>query len=367
MAQTPTALFPVTDPDRHAKGRQKMYGLARSITRVWEAAASTGTTLRRGHGLVVDSDDIAPEIAPALAAVRTLDLEVIRNGLPGADAQHYLDLQKTDPQGQVVLGLVLVRNADIHLPAVLDVEVNRVVGEGDGYRVMPSWQLHDNLPAVVRASKRTQSNRNGTNEHSHTAYQNAVGGHLVIETLLDAFAFFLRCDPTLARREAGTDELAYFPLSPYTVHDYERRHPDQPNRADVGAKVRQLSENAPPSSSGREISYHLTSNGTAVYCGHTVEPFGLRSAFTEAAPQIVRDVQAGYSYVAVAADGAHHVVTADTNGRLSADGTPLEDYPFPQPHRHPLPETWLAWWRLTLEDPFWYRSQRHHQGHPRDL
>ncbi|WP_062650094.1 hypothetical protein [Streptomyces maremycinicus] len=125
----------------------------------WEATTSTGTRLCRGHGLVFDSADIAPEIAPALAAIRTLDLEVIRNGLPGADAQRYQDLQRTDPQGQVVLGLVLVRNADIHLPAALDVDVNRVVGEGAGYRVMPSWQLYEDLPAVVRASKRTSSNK----------------------------------------------------------------------------------------------------------------------------------------------------------------------------------------------------------------
>ncbi|MFI9548718.1 hypothetical protein ACIHAR_33170 [Streptomyces sp. NPDC052016] len=98
-----------------------MYRLGRAITRVWEAAASTGTTLCLGHGLVVDSDDIAPEMAPALAAIRTVDLNVIRNGLSRADVQRYLDLQMTDPLGQVVLGLVLVRNADIHLRATLEV------------------------------------------------------------------------------------------------------------------------------------------------------------------------------------------------------------------------------------------------------
>ncbi len=367
MAQTPTGLFPVTDPDRQAKGRQKMHGLALYITHVWEAAASTDTTLRRDHGLDVDSERVALEIAPALAAIRTLDLEVLRASLNRAVAQRYLDLQKTDPQGQVVLGVVLPRNADIHLPATLDLHVDRVVGEGDGYRVMPSWQPYDKLPAVVRANRRNQSNRNGTSEPSHTAYRNAVGGHLVIETLLDAFAFFLRCDPTLARRVAGTDDLAYFPLRAYTIHDYERRHPDQPNRAAFGAEVRRLTEGAPPSGSGREILYRLTSDGMAVYCGHTVEPFGLRSVFTESAPQIVRDIRAGYPYVAAATDGTHHAVVADADGRLAADGVALDDYAFAQPCRHPLPQTWLAWWQLTLEDPFWYRKQRHCAGSPRDL
>ena len=52
----------------------------------------------------------------------------------------------------------------------------------------------------------------------------------------------------------------------------------------------------PPSGPGREIAFRLSSDdGTAVYHGHTVdEPFGLRAAFTEATPQIVRDLRARY-------------------------------------------------------------------------
>ncbi len=293
--------------------------------------------------------------------MRTLDLEVFRAGLRGADNQRYLVLQRTDPQGQVVLGLVLARNADIHLPATLGLHVDRVVGDDDGHRVMPSWLTYDRLPTVVRANKRSPGSRNGTSEASHDAYRDTVGGHLVIETLLGAFAFFGRCDPTLARRAPGTDNLAHFPLPAMNTgdgYDYERRHPDQPNRADFGAEVRRLTEEVPPSGSGREISYRLDSDGTAVHCGHTVERFGLRSAFTESAAQIVRDIRAGYTYVAVATDGVHHPVTVDADGRPWADGVVLEAYPFPQPHRHPLPQTWLTWWQFVLHDPFWHRRQR---------
>ncbi|MER5257475.1 hypothetical protein [Streptomyces sp. NPDC002855] len=358
MTQTSIGLFPVSVSDRQAKGRQKMHGLALYITHIWEAAASTDTVLCREHGLEVDSERIALEIAPALAAIRTLDLEVIRGSLGGSAARRYLDLQKDDPQGQVVLGMVLARNADIHLPATLDLHVDRVVGEGEGFRVMPTWLPYDELPAVVRANRRTQSSRNGTSENSHNAYRDVVGGHLVIETFLDAFAFFLRCDPALARRRAGTEDLAYFPLPAYTIHDYERLHPDQPNRADLGAEVRRLTEDVPPSGSGREILHRLVADGAVVYCGYTVESFGLRRAFTEAAPQIMRDLRAGYPYSAVSADGTHQTVVANENGRLTAEGIALEDYSFPQPRRHPLPETWLTWWELTLKDPFWYRKQR---------
>ncbi|GAA3838872.1 hypothetical protein GCM10022403_084050 [Streptomyces coacervatus] len=359
MPQTPTGLFPVTDPGLRDKGRQKMHGLALYITHIWEATASTDTTLVRGVGLDVDVERIALEIAPALSAVRTLDLEVIRASQSPAEGGRYLALQDTDPQGQVVLGLVLARNADTHLPATLDLHVDRVVEMNGEWRVLPSWQPYDRLPAVVQAST-------GTRPANHTAYRAAVGGHLVIETLLDAFAFFLRCDPALALRLPGTGELAYFPLLPYATHDYERRHPDQPNRSVIAAEVRRAAEDAPPSGTGREILYRLASDGTPVYCGYTVD-FGLRSSFTEAGCQIVRDLQAGFPYTAVSADGSRHDITAGADGRPYADGVALESYPFAQPYRDPRPETWLQWWQLTSEDAFLYRRQRHDTGTPRSL
>ncbi|MBT1093523.1 hypothetical protein [Streptomyces sp. Tu102] len=68
------------------------------------------------------------------------------------------------------------------------------------------------LPTVVHANRRSPGSDNGTGEASHDAYRDAAGGHLVIETILDAFVFFLRCDPGLARRAPGTDDLAHFPL-----------------------------------------------------------------------------------------------------------------------------------------------------------
>lgn len=358
MAQTPTGLFPVTDPDRRTKGQQKMDGLALAITHVWEAAASTDTALVRGVGLNVDSERVALEVAPALSAVRTLDLEVIRRSQSPADGQRYVDLQSTDPQGQVVRGLVLVRNADTHLAATLDLHVDRVVDTSGQWRVMPAWQPYGRLPATIRSST-------GTARQVHAAYRAAVGGHLVIETLLDAFAFFMRCDPTLARRRTD-GELAYFPLPPYTSHDYERRHPEQPNRSVIETKVRHAAVDTPPSGDCREILYRLTSDGVPVYCEYTVGS-GIRSLFTEAGPQIARDLRAGYPYVSVAADSTRHDVSVGADGRLETDGLALEDYPFALPHRHPLPETWLAWWRLTSEDAFLYRAQRQGTGTPRHL
>ncbi|MFF4147469.1 hypothetical protein ACFY0A_40665 [Streptomyces sp. NPDC001698] len=293
MTQTTTGLFPVTDPDRHAKGRQKMHGLALYTKRVWETSRSFETSLCKGPQ--PDAELIALDIAPALAAIRTLDLEVIRNGQSPADQQRYLDLQDTDAQGQVVRGLVLARNADVHLPAALDVHADIDLGDVK-WRVVPQWQPYASLPHVIRTST-------GTKPSSHAAYRHTVGGHRVIETLLDAFAFFLLCDPSLARRDSGTGKLAYFPLAGEMVvlGDYERRHPDHLNREEMAARTLQLAQDNPPTGTGREIRHSSTCDGSVLYCGRTGP--GFFRDFTEPGMQIVRDIRAGYPYSVVYADG----------------------------------------------------------------
>jgi hypothetical protein len=351
MASNPTGLFPVTDPARHAKGRQKMHGLALYTTHVWEAAAATQTSLCRIHGMEVDTERVALEIAPALAAIRTLDLEVVKNSQTPADQTRYTDTLASQLEGQVVRGLLLLRNADIHLPATVDVQADRVVGEGTGFRVMPIWKSYHELPSAIRTST-------GTAASAHSAYRAAVAGRLVIETLLDAFAFFRRCDPSLPRLVTGTQDLEYFPLRPYATHDYERRHPDMPNRAQVDEQVRQATQESPPYGSSREILHRLDLDDGPVYCGYSLR-LPLRTAFTEPEAQVARDIEAGFPYVALDEQGDSHPVAVDATGQLAAAGTPLAKLALPAPRRHPLPETWHAWWDLAATDAFWYRNQRH--------
>ncbi|MFD3621744.1 hypothetical protein ACFWWT_42520 [Streptomyces sp. NPDC058676] len=318
MPQSATGLFPVTDSDRHAKGRQKMHGLALYTKHVWETSRSFDTSLCKGPQ--PDSELLSLDIAPALAAIRTLDLEVIRNSQRPADQQRYLDLQDTDPQGQVVRGLVLPRNADVHLPAALNVHPEVALGDVS-WRVVPIWQPYTSLPHIIRTST-------GTKPSSHAAYRDAVGGHRVVETLLDAFAFFQRCDPSLARREPRTGALSYFPLAgPMVVlSDYERRHPDHLNRREMASRALQLAQDGPPAGPGREIQYRLTINDTVLYYGHTGPQPTMRE-FTEPGQQIVRDIQASYPYSVVDAAGARHTVTVGTDGQLYADGQLLERCP----------------------------------------
>ncbi len=331
-----------------------MHGLALYISHVWETAATTSTSLCHLHGMDVDTERIAMEIAPALAAIRTLDREVIHNSQSPADQDRYRSILASDPQGQVVRGLVLLRNADTHLPATVDVETDRIVGDVNHVRVFPSWQPYDQLPDAIRTS-------NKTSRGAHSAYRTAVGGHLVIDTLLDAFAFLHRCDPTLARYAPGTEELEYFPLKQYISHDYDRRHPDQPSRPQVEAEVRRRTQQTPPLGKGRVIVHRFSSDGATIYCGTTVRSF-ISMDFTESEDQVARDIQAGYPYIAVTADGTHHVVSVDGGNRLFADGSPLAQLPQGSPRDHPHTEVCQDRWQAAATDAFEYRTQRHLHG-----
>ncbi|GLF95513.1 hypothetical protein [Streptomyces yaizuensis] len=351
MTSQPTGLFPVADAELHAKGRQKMRGLALYISRVWEAAATTSTSLCHVHGMDVDTERVALEIPPALAAIRTLDQDVIRESRSPADERRYQALLASDPQGQVVRGLVLLRNADIHLPVTIDVEADRIIGGPNHVRVLPAWQPYDQLPDAIHANTRTSRN-------VHDAYRAAVGGHLVMDMLLDAFAFFRRCDPTLARYIPGSEDLEYFPLKQYISHDYDRRHPDQPSRPQVEAEVRMRAQQTPPLGKERVIVHSFSSTESTIYCGTTVRSF-IPMDFTESEDQVTRDIQAGYPHVAITADGTRHVVSVDGGKRLLADGSPLAHLPLHSPRDHPHTEFCHERWLVAVTDAFEYRDQRH--------
>lgn len=346
MPQTASGLFPVTDPERHAKGRQKMHGLALYTKRVWETSRSFDTSLCKGPQ--PDPEHLALEIAPALAAIRTLDLEVIRNGQGPADQRRYLDLQGTDPQGRVVRGLVLPRNADVHLPAALDVHPEVALGDVQ-WRVVPLWQPYTSLPPVIRTNM-------GTKPSSHAAYRDTIGGQRVVETLLDAFAFFQRCDPSLARREPRTGALSHFPLADpvVTLGDYERIHPAGVNRKEMAARALQLAQGRPPGGPGREIKYRFTVDSTVLFYGYT-GPQPTMWTFTESGQQIVRDIQAGYPYTVVGAAGTRHTITVGTDEYLYANGQPLKHCPLQDR------PTWLTEQTSKSEDPergLWYWDER---------
>ena len=94
-----------------------------------------------------------------------------------------------------------MRNAEIHLPMILDPDSYRVLSlyrpeTGQLFSVIPRWKPYAELPLEIQ-------NDTKTSQRCHDAYQAAVEGESVIETLLDTLAWFLACDPSLARRTAA--------------------------------------------------------------------------------------------------------------------------------------------------------------------
>lgn len=223
-----TGHFPVLDPSRRSKGRRWMRALQRQIADVWHAMIETDTFLCPQHGMVAEAEVVAISTAFAATAVRVLDLEVFQR----EHNDTYLEALKTNPKGQVVDGLLLIRNAEIHMPVILDPNVDQVLSFYDGskqlFRVRPKFRPYTELPTEVKQST-------GTAERCHIAYKATVQGQDVIEVLLDSLQWFLECDPSFAYLD-GAGELKHFPLPELWEHGYERRHPFWMTRRDYEAQ-----------------------------------------------------------------------------------------------------------------------------------
>ena len=214
--------FPVA-PERVDKGRRWMLALQRQVRASWLATLENDTTLCREHGLEVDLEPLGVEVAFALVAVRVLDLVVFDGGNDRAYQAH----RATCPHGGAVDGMTLLRNAEIHLPEVIDPEIARAVSVpilrederwpfNGRFRIFPTWRPLVDLPETVQRSPQTA-------ERCKVSYQTHLAGALVLDGLLDAVRFFYECDPSLAMTD-DKGELLHFPFPPVLV-DGDRRHP----------------------------------------------------------------------------------------------------------------------------------------------
>ena len=263
---------------------------------------------------------------------------------------------------------MLIRNAEIHLPMILDPDSDRVLSlyrpeTGQLFRVIPRWKPYAELPLEIQ-------NDTKTSQRCHDAYQAAVEGESVIETLLDTLAWFLACDPSLARRTAA-GELEHFPLPELWQHDYERRHPEWKRRAECEAELREVAVTRTPGGQFRAIRHRLIGgDGTTIaYCGFTRTGSG-GCAFSEFPDQVTRDVRAGYEYYLETEKGT--CLTADANGAprvalhdgvLTVNGRPLMDVTLcPFDEEHPTEPTWRGWFDLVSHDAFLYMEQRKASG-----
>ncbi|MGW4125203.1 hypothetical protein [Nocardia sp. NPDC004711] len=216
-AATDPDVFPIPATDGRDQMRRKLRALARPIKDVWLATVDSDVAMHPGH-FHVDVEAVSIEAADAVTVTRTIDT-LFTELLAPADKARYESIRASDPDGRVERGLLLIRNSEIHLHTLIDMDNDRLVsGIGNaGWCTFLRRKGYGDLPADVQ-------NNTNTSPTAHQRYQDSVAGRLVIETLLDVMRFFDRCDPSLTHR--GDDgDIEGFPLPPFIEHTYERRHP----------------------------------------------------------------------------------------------------------------------------------------------
>jgi hypothetical protein len=201
-----------------------MLALQRQVRATWLATLENDSVLCREHGPELDLEPLGVELAFALVATRVLDLEVFARGCGDAYEQH----RASCVEGRVVDGMTLMRNAETHLPMVVNPQVARALSApfsptgppwpfSGQFRLFPSWLTFDELPAEVRETEKTRP-------RCKMSYRDCVAGKLILDTLLDAVRFFYDCDPSLAALDED-GALRYFPLPDVLGVPDDRRHP----------------------------------------------------------------------------------------------------------------------------------------------
>lgn len=164
--------------------------------------------LRRGllaywYATLEGTEAAAIEAATAAWYVNVLDEAVFEH----AHGQAYRRVRASDRLGQVVMGLELLRNCEIHAPVVFDgllVESHRygvpLSMGGHAPRSVFKWAEWEALPPAYRdvtsSATEAQVQKRARGEAQH-AYRQAVQARQVIETLFDAMAFFQSLDARL--------------------------------------------------------------------------------------------------------------------------------------------------------------------------
>lgn len=336
-------------PDRVRKGQRKMRGLTDEINRFSDACRAVTGGLCRDHGLELDHiDRVVNALESALVVIRTLDLEVFQESNPNA----YEAMRKTDPQGRVVRALRAPRNNAVHHADIIDPDLKRAVGPIDGrFIIFPRWKDRSELP--VEMFQYNDKKRKGQLRADYVGtYDGSAAGRLVLDTLMDAFAFFDRCDPSVADRDAD-GKLLGFPLAPLPIGEYHRLSPEWPDQEVVDKNIRAKAATTKPGGNSRQIIGWLKTDTGTVYCGHTTID-SRTASFTEAAEQVLIDIELGYIYETVVADVTSSV--AVQGDELLSGSLPL-DAQLPQLTGKDA-EPWTGWWELCASDASYYRSQR---------
>lgn len=271
-----------------------------------------------------------------------------------AFGDHYRDHRAKDRLGRVVAGLSLVRNCETHSPVLAEqlLVPDRVIGvplSGGGqlFRAMYRWSEYDLLSEDYReiTGPGTPSQRRARGD-AQDGYRRGVQARYVIETFLDALAFFEALDPRLAGTPCPEapwdvfvtdatvidDQLNSSPTSvevtilakPTAFDVYEpfladlacrpteRRSASWP-AADLHLKARRSrARSVPPAADMRVITHAIRFDGKTVGFAGLARTVGgaFAQTWVERYAQVRRDIIGGFSYTV--ADGqAEFPVSAD--------------------------------------------------------
>lgn len=183
-----------------AKAQRYMRGLRRAVLSYWYATLE-------------DVEAATLEASTATFFVNILDEAVFEAALGDA----YRDRRSQDRLGRVVTGLELIRNCETHAAILADglLVVRQLLGVplhqgGQIMRCVLSWAEFDSLPAAYRdVESEAGDRRRRARGEAQDGYGKAVQGRHVIETLLDAVAFFESLDDRLVAEEGPSLRWAY--------------------------------------------------------------------------------------------------------------------------------------------------------------
>ncbi len=332
----------VLPDEQFAKAVVYMRALRRAVIAFWYA------TIEDVEAALIDT-------AQACFAVNILDEAVFEHAL-GAP---YRQIRARDRLGKVVTGLELIRNCETHAHVGFDglLVARRVLGVpmhgGMIPRVVPSWAEYVDLPSVyVELDQSATSNQKRARGEAQHGYRAAVAGRSVVETLLDATAFFQQIDPRLVVEDGPDLQYAYVELLPgrgpavepehvflarpmgldafelllpsLATRNTERRAAQWPAADGYFAAKVKAAKSTAPGAAYREVRHVLRNNGKVLgYAGVSPDGPSRSWSWVERTRQVWRDVRAGYRYM-VAHDAEEIEVTETAHQRVAAlasDGT----------------------------------------------
>jgi hypothetical protein len=323
-----------TEPVNHDFTLQEPF---RSKGLLW-ARALRRRTIDYWYATTEDADAAAIEAALATVVLNVIDETVFEK----CHGNTYQEHRRAHPQGRVVMGLELIRNCEVHAVELAQPTVAAMFGVPElGCRQVYTWAEFESLPVEYRQQQDGEPRARG---EARDAYHKWIAGRPIIETLLDAIAFFESLDEALRPAEAldlrytfvpgvplgrNEEQLACRPMGLDQFHLFlpdlacrptERRSASwEPADRWLKEQVKAIQKEQ-PSGVSREIRSRIIDEaGTFIGYQGLSGPRDAenRDFWVERAKQVGRDIRLGFKYFVVVKD-IEVDATADTQLAVTA-------------------------------------------------